>query len=124
MTRTMRTKTISTLMTMRTTRKMRRKKKRKIGSSLLAIVLALLLTSDVIAGTKKRKPEAGQYGMVAVTVFREPGFALPGAELVLIPSPESGPPPGKSDFLTGKSDARGEYVFRVPTAAMRYKLKA
>ncbi len=59
--------------------------------------------------------------MIAGTVFREPGFALPGAELTLAPDPEANPP-SKYKKQKALSDGRGEFAFRVPAAPMRYHL--
>lgn len=94
---------------------------RTIGSSLLA---ALLLLAPTASADRKRTAEA--YGMIGVTVFREPGFALPGAEIKLAPDPEGVDPATVKKWkgLKGISDERGEFVFRVPTAAMRYSIRA
>lgn len=98
--------------------KTRRKRKKRIGSSLL-ILLILLVESISGAGRKK---DAGPFGLIGVTVFREPGFALPGAEVTLTPVPPDLAP--KEKGMKGITGARGELVFRVPTAAMRYKMRA
>jgi len=65
--------------------------------------------------------------VVAGTVFRDPGFAFPGARIRLEPAPE----PATSHNVRGKvkvkkmeavSDQRGEFAFRVPPVPMRYNL--
>ena len=92
--------------------KTKRRKKTKIGSSLLALALLTGLAS----GEKKPKDSAA-HGLIAVTVFREPGFALAGADVILKPFPAES---GSKLKLKGLSDARGEYVFRVPIEARKY----
>lgn len=106
----------------------KRKKKTKIGSSLL--VLAILLAPAAFAEKKKAAkpdtPAGAAYGMIGVTVFREPGFALPGASIALIPEPAEPLTPAQLKKVTraAESSARGEYVFRVPVQAMKYKVRA
>ncbi len=99
----------------------RRKKKTRIGSSL--VLLALWL-APAICADKKKAGEAQPYGQIGVTVFREPGFALPGAEVTLTANPETSADPQKLKKLQGTVDARGEVVFRVPVSAMRYLIRA
>jgi len=84
-----------------------------------ALLAALLLPAAF--AEENRKPEP--YGIVAGTVFREPGFALPGAQLALIPQLEAGQTAGKIKNARAISDARGEFAFRVPAAPMRYLVK-
>jgi len=87
---------------------------------LLVLLAAASLTAS--AGDKKDKGK-DSYALVAGTVFRDPGFALPGARVTLTPDPE----PGQSTKIKKQkavADARGEFVFRVPTAPMRYKVTA
>ena len=56
-------------------------------------------------------------------MFRDSGFALPGADVVLRADPESGERPAKP-LQRAVSDARGEFAFRVPPAPMRYRVTA
>jgi carboxypeptidase family protein len=90
---------------------------RKIGSSL--VLLAALAMPAVFAGKKKG---AEPYALVAGTVFREPGFALAGAEVVIVPNPAEGQAPVKIKKLEAHSDARGEFAVRVPPVPMRYTI--
>ena len=94
--------------------KRKRRKKTRIGSS----ILALALLAGMAAGEKKPKVSE-VHGLIAVTVFREPGFALPGADLTLEAFPVE---PGSKHKLKGVSDARGEYVFRIPVEAKKYSV--
>jgi len=92
---------------------------RKSGTSLICLlILAVPLAG---AGKKKIVPEA--YSIVAGTVFRESGFALPQAEVTLIPYPQQGGLPVKVKKLSTVSDGRGEFVFRVPPASMQYTVR-
>ena len=97
---------------------MRRKRKKRIGSSVL-VLLGLL--AGAIEGSGKKKA-AEPFGQIGVTVFREPGFSLRGATVTLMPALPN--PDGKVKGLSGVTDIRGELVFRVPTAAMHYNVKA
>jgi hypothetical protein len=97
--------------------KMRRKKRKKrIGISLLAVLTAAFALPSL--GAKKKAAEP--YVLLAGTVFRETGFALPNAEVVVIPDPPPDAPRQKTKKLQAVSDARGEFAFRLPTGNMRY----
>jgi hypothetical protein len=96
-----------------------KRRMRKSGISLICLLIAAIPLAA--AGKKKAVPEA--YSIVAGTVFREPGFALPQAEVTLIPNPEQDGLPVKVKKISTVSDARGEFVFRVPAASMRYTVR-
>ena len=57
-------------------------------------------------------------------MFRESGRALPGAEVMISPDPQTGQTPVKIRDSKAVSDNRGEFAFRVPVTAMRYTVKA
>ena len=82
---------------------------------LLAAVVALVSACGLQAAEKRKKPVA-THGVVAGTVFRDPGFALPAAELTL--APEKASP--KTRSIKAVSDARGEFAFHVPAEEARY----
>jgi hypothetical protein len=65
---------------------------------------------------------AADYAVVAGTVFREPGFALPQARVRLrvLQPPAVKKKPRDRQLL---SDARGEFAFRLPAGAARYRLE-
>lgn len=90
---------------------------RRIGISLL-VLTGLLLP---VTAKDKKKLAQEPYGMVGVSVFHEPGIALPNAEVTLTASQDG---PIKMKKMQAVSDSRGECVFRVPTAAMSYTVKA
>ncbi len=81
----------------------------------------LLLLPGAFA--EKRK-QAEPYGLVGGTVFREPGFALAGAEVTIVADPESGPAPAGWKKQQAATGGRGEFAFRVPVQPMRYALHA
>lgn len=96
---------------------MRRRK--RAGTSWILLLAVMLPLAE--AGKKKTAPEP--YGLVAGTVFKETGFALPGAIVILIPNSAQGALQVKVKKIQGISDARGEFVLRVPAVAMRYTVK-
>lgn len=101
-------------------RKNPKKKRMKTGASLaLLLLLAALIPGLLVAG-KDDKAEA----VIAGTVFRDPGFAFPGVEITLSVVT---PPPGKKKAQKPRklaADPRGEFAFRVPAGAAKYKLSA
>jgi len=102
------------------TRKKKRKK-RKIGISLV-LFLAALSPLGLNAGDKKTQPES--YALVGGSVFQDSGFALPNATVTLSQEPRAdGSGSIKLKKLQAISDARGEFVFRVPATALRYTLR-
>jgi len=85
-----------------------------------------LLTCSGAAEKPSRKSKtdpAEPAALIAVSVFREPGFALSGAEIELMAAPEdeSG---AKTKKWKATADSRGEFVFRVPPTAMQYTVSA
>lgn len=97
----------------------------------LGLVASLVSPGKTVAGVKADKNPAAALAVIGVTVFREPGFALPGAEVVLEPDPESKQktpeqtaPKQMPKIKKQKavSDPRGELAFRVPAVPMRYNL--
>jgi len=97
---------------------MKKKRKRRSGISLLLLLLACVLPAEAA----KKKPVPQSYALVAGTVFEERGYALPGADVTLIPDPQPGDGPAKVKKLQATSNARGEFVFRVPAGPMQYTL--
>lgn len=90
------------------------KKRKRIGSrfALCLIVLQLTLGNSFVQGKEKGK-RPPSFSVIAGTVFRPPGFALPGAEVTL--KPEKGK--GQQRMI---SNVRGEFAFRVPSEFARY----
>ncbi|GIU80004.1 MAG: hypothetical protein KatS3mg005_3242 [Bryobacteraceae bacterium] len=99
---------------------MRRKKTRKTGASRFPFLALLLLFSLALAGWAGQKPEPA---VIAGTVFRDPGFALPGAEVELVLlSQASGRKKPKP--VSTRTDPRGEFSFHVAPDPAEYKLTA
>lgn len=81
----------------------------------------LACTAILVAGEKPSRPGPA---VISGTVFREPGFALGGAEIELQPDPEPGASKKrKIKPMKAQSDGRGEFSFRVPAIPMRYTVR-
>ncbi len=105
---------------------MRKKKKKRTKTThginrragLCALLLAFVLTPSPPACAKDKNPKQQAFAIVAGTVFRESGLALPGAEVTLTPDAKPGKPQRQI------SDVRGEFAFRVPSEPARYRVAA
>ena len=97
--------------------------KRRMRRRHISLIFLLIAAAVPLAAAGKKKAVSETYSIVAGTVFREPGFALPQADVTLIPNPQQDGLPVKVKKLSTVSDARGEFVFRVPAATMRYTVK-
>ena len=64
------------------------------------------------------------YAVIAGTVFREDGFALPGARVTLIRKPESASKARKAKAQEMAANFRGEFAFRVPPEDAGYMVRA
>lgn len=73
------------------------------------------------AGKKKKEPEKKLAAVIAGTVFREPGFAVAGAEVELV---EVRTDSKKAKSRKAVTDGRGEFAFSVPPEERKYKVKA
>jgi hypothetical protein len=83
-------------------------------------IVAFLCVAVILAGEKpKRSKSSGVWAVVAGTVFRDPGFALPGAKIVLEPD-ENKPKDVKVKRQESVSNSRGEFAFKVPPVPLRY----
>ncbi len=99
---------------------MTKTKTRKTGSLLLVVVA---IAGGLFLPAMGHGEEKKTASVIAGTVFREPGFALPGAVVTL----EELEPPAKGK--RGKpqkisSDAHGEFAFRLPPVETKFKLTA
>jgi hypothetical protein len=96
------------------------KTKRRIGRRAALRGLILPFAAVAFAGKKKT---ADLFAIIGGTVFRDPGFALRGAEVIL--EPEQPVVNGvKLKAQKAISDGRGEYAFRVPPIEAKYTVKA
>jgi hypothetical protein len=73
--------------------------------------------------SQKPKKQSAPFAIIGGTVFRESGFVFPGVRVILTPAPEDSgrQVPRTQNAVT---DARGEFAFRVPATAMRYRVLA
>jgi hypothetical protein len=96
-----------------------KKRKKTSGSSpsRLLPALAILAAWALAAAGKSGKPEP--FALIAGSVFRDTGFSLAGAELIVEPAPEA-KAPVKFKRIKTVTDARGEFAVRVPSVPMRY----
>lgn len=109
---------------MRTKTSKRMRKATKTGTNhARRAFLSLLLVPVCVAAAEKRKKEQEKKlaAVIAGTVFRDPGFTLPGAavELTEIRLDKKRPKSWKA-----ATDARGEYAFPVPPLEQKYKIRA
>jgi hypothetical protein len=100
----------------------KRKKRKRTGASVLATAVSLSLFA---AGLAVLAPVFATFradAVVAGTVFRDPGFALAGAEVTVEAITL---PPGVKKFKLVKvfSDNRGEYAVHVPAGQARYRVR-
>lgn len=95
---------------------MRRKSKSQLALLLPALCAAQVLFAQQNAhGKRKAEP----YAVITGTVFRDPGFAQPGASVVLA---LKGAPAKKLQHQI--SSPRGEFSFRVPAGPNSYLVTA
>jgi len=79
-----------------------------------------LLAAGLCAGAEKEEKKK-VVAVIAGTVFRDPGFAVPGAQVELLEV--------RADGKKGKSrkavtDGRGEFAFVLPPVEQKFKVKA
>jgi hypothetical protein len=101
----------------------KRTKKTRIGSSLAVLAIAALLCAPAAAGAKKEKSKAtpAAFALIAGTVYRPPGFALPDVEVKVVPesSEAENVKLKKAEAIT---DARGEFAVRVPPVPAKWRV--
>ena len=90
---------------------------RRKSKSILVILLPAVCLAQI--GLAQAKPKAGPDAVIAGTVFRDPGFAQPGASVVL--ALKSAPAKKLQHQI---SSPRGEFTFRVPAGPNRYLITA
>ena len=91
-----------------------------MSGSRLAPLLALTLSGGMLLLAGDKKKAAEPYAIVAGTVFREPGFALPDANVVLMLRGD----PKARKLQQAVTGFRGEFAFRVAPAPATYVVKA
>jgi len=102
---------------------MKKKRKKRIGTSLIGSTSVLLLAALLpVAAAAKKKPAPDTYAMISGSVFQESGYALPDAIVTLVAEPASGTTAVKAQKMEAVSDARGEFILRVPPGPMNYSI--
>jgi hypothetical protein len=109
-------------MTTSTKTRMRKRKTRTTKNNVLpgaaAVLMAAWLGSFHASAAPDKKPVP--HATIAGTVFRDPGFALPGATVVLMRKDDA-----KSKKLQeAVSNYRGEFAFQVPAVRGVYIVRA
>jgi hypothetical protein len=101
----------------------KRTKKTRIGSSLAALAIAALFCVPASVAAKKEKSKETQaaFALIAGSIYRPPGFALPGVEVKLVPesSESQNVKLKKAEAVT---DARGEFAVRVPAVPAKWRV--
>jgi len=98
---------------MMTTRTRTKTRTTRTGRFLLCALVAL---APALPAKDKKKPTPP--AVIAGTVFRDAGFALPGAQVAAVPDP----PAKKKQEWKAVADARGEFVLRVPGGPASYNV--
>ena len=89
----------------------------------IKLAVAFVLLAALVAGAPQKKSsrkEEAPHATVAGTVFRDPGFAQPGAAVVLTRKDD----PKAKKLQEAASDARGDFAFRVPPGPAAYIVTA
>ncbi len=95
----------------------KRKPRKRIGTSVALLSTLLLLAVTSIRAAPKKKPALETYALVSGSVFDDRGYAFPGAGATIEPEAQ---PSNKIKPIETVSDARGEFVVRVPPGPMHY----
>jgi hypothetical protein len=84
-----------------------------------ALALVLIGACTILVPAEEQK-SPDSYAVVAGTVFRDPGYALPDAKVVLL----AGGDPKKKKLQDTVANYRGEFSFRVPPREAKYVVRA
>jgi hypothetical protein len=95
---------------------MKKRPKKRSGTKLVGLAALFLAAFLPLAATPKKKPARDTYAVVSGSVFQENGYALPDAAVTVAPEAQ----PGKAGTMEATSNARGEFVVRVPPGPLRY----
>ena len=96
----------------------KKKRTRRIRLSVLVAACAALLGVAAQPAAAQKGKAAEPFAVVGGSVFREPGYALPEAKVVLALKDS---PKGKK--LETFTSPRGEFTFRVPPAPATYVVR-
>jgi hypothetical protein len=98
----------------------KRKKRKRIGTSAVLLACLFLIvhlspTYFSLQAAAKKKPALDTYAIVSGSVFDDRGYALPDANVSVVPEASARTKP-----METVSSARGEFVFHVPPGPMHY----
>src|SRR3984957_9005652 len=121
-------KRTTSITTRRKTGRRTKKGKKRIGTSLIrtclirtSVVLLAAALLPVVAAAKK-KPALEVYAVISGSVFQESGYALPDATVTLVAESPYGSQATKVEKMEAFSDARGEFIVRVPPGPTHYTI--
>jgi hypothetical protein len=111
---------------MRTKRKKRTRTTTGVSRRALLSVLAVIafLLAPESAFPQRPKKEPPPQAVVAGTIFREPGFAVAGAEAVLTFQTTPAGAKKRPKPMKTRTSARGEFAFTVPAGEALYTVRA
>lgn len=109
-----------------------------VGRRDIAAILVGLVAGGIAAASASpdQKPDPNAFSIVGGTVFRDNGLSLPGAEVTLEPVAADPAQPAATAVATKAksksklkplqaiSSPRGEFTFRVPPVAAKYRVSA
>ncbi len=95
--------------------KKKRKPRKRTGTSLRLVGALLLVALLTLGAAPKKKPVLETYALISGSVFNDSGYALPDADVTIAPEAQN-----KTKPLEAVSDARGEFVVRVPPGPANY----
>ncbi len=95
--------------------KKKRKPRKRIGTSLSLVGALVLLALLPLAAAPKKNPALETYALLSGSVFNDSGLALPDADVTIALEAQT-----KTKPMEAVSDARGEFVVRVPPGPANY----
>jgi hypothetical protein len=98
---------------------MKKKPRKRTGTRLALLVAMVLAAFFPLAAAPKKKADLNTYAVLSGSIFQASGYALPAVAVTVTPESDPGNLPSKAK-LEAVSDARGEFVLRVPPGPIRY----
>jgi Carboxypeptidase regulatory-like domain len=95
----------------------KRNPRKRTGTSVKLLSTLILVALTSIGAAPKKKPALDTYALVSGSVFDDRGYAFAGADATIEPEAQ---PSNKTKPIEAVSDARGEFVVRVPPGPVHY----
>jgi hypothetical protein len=95
----------------------KRNPRKRTGTSVTLLSTLILVALTSIGAAPKKKPALDTYALVSGSVFDDRGYAFAGADATIEPEAQ---PSNKTKPIEAVSDARGEFVVRVPPGPVHY----